>query len=235
MTTPSQWSGQQSHEPQPNAPQQGASGYGTPPTGQPAAYNGYNQASPAYGQEQGQGQGQGQGQEQGYAQNPYAGGYAANDGNASAPQQLPPPQQSGGHQAPTGPAYGQPGAYPQAGPSVPRELLTFPTLRDELSFTTNRFGMISLASALGGWVLSLLLSVATSVIHTTGNYQFGQVLYPIQVIVNVLAPAVAIVFGVLALRVSGWRNMPAAVGSVVGVVIIVPAVFFFFINLIPFP
>ena len=95
--------------------------------------------------------------------------------------------------------------------------------------------MISLASALGGWVLSLLLSVATSVIHTTGNYQFGQVLYPIQVIVNVLAPAVAIVFGVLALRVSGWRNMPAAVGSVVGVVIIVPAVFFFFINLIPFP
>ncbi|MGO2751991.1 MAG: hypothetical protein ACTIA6_18215 [Pseudoclavibacter sp.] len=212
MTTPSQWNGQQSQEPHPNSQQQGAagaaeqgvSGYGTPPSGQPAAYNGYGQA---------------QGQPLGYQQ-PSGYGY---------------PQSSGiGYEQPADNGYQQPNGYSQARVPEPRQPLTFPTLRDELSFVTNRFGMISLASALGGWILTTLLSFIMSVVARTGSFEIYEVLNPVQTILQILAAAAAIVFGVLALRASAWRNMPGSVGAVLGVVMLVPAIFYFLFGLIPF-
>lgn len=188
MTTPSQWSGQQSPEPQHNPPHQGASGYGTPPAGQPPAYNGYGQA----------------------------------------------PMQPLDYQQQANNSYQHPGTHPQPRATAPRQPLTFPTLRDELSFTTNRFGMISLASALGGWMLTTLLSFIMSVVARTGTFEIYEVLNPVQTILQILTAAAAIVFGVLALRASGWRNMPGSVGAVLGIVMLVPAIFYFLYGLIPY-
>lgn len=212
MTTPSQWNGQQRPDGQQNSQQnfaanagQGAPGYGTPPSGPPSAYNGYGQAA--------------QGQQQAYGQQPQQpAGYQQQAGGEY--------QQPGSHQ--------QPGAYSQPGNTPPRPVLTFSSLREELSFAANRFGMISLASALGGWLLTTLLSFVMSIVARTGSFEIYSVLNPVQTILQILSAAAAIVFGVLALRASGWRNMPASVGSVLGVVMIVPAFFYLLLELIPY-
>ncbi|PPG32188.1 hypothetical protein [Pseudoclavibacter sp. RFBB5] len=218
MTTPSQWNGQQRPDGQPNSPQnfaanagQGTPDYGTPPSGPPSAYNGFGQA--AQGQQQAYGQ---QAQQPAGYQQPAGGEY----------------QQPGAYQEPG--AYSQPGDYSQPGNTPPRRVLTFSTLREELSFATNRFGMISLASALGGWLLTTLLSFIMSAVARTGSFEIYAVLNPVLTILQILSAAAAIVFGVLALRASGWRNMPASVGSVLGVVMIVPAIFYFLFGLIPY-
>ncbi|MBF4458321.1 hypothetical protein [Pseudoclavibacter sp. VKM Ac-2867] len=226
MTTPSQWNGQHSPDPQSTAAQ-GASGYGTPPSGTPSAYGPTGQAPSGQAPS-----GQGYGQASGDPQQP--GGYQQSGGYA----------QPGGYQQPGSYAqpgeYAQPGGYQQPGNPQPakgpsrKQLATFASLREELSFSTNLFGMISLASALGGWVLTTFLSFVMSVLARTGGYEIYGVLSPANGILQLLTSVAAIVFGILALRSSGWRNMPASVGSVVGVITLVPTVFFFLIGLIPF-
>lgn len=231
MTTPSQWNGQPSPDPHSNATQ-GASGYGTPPSGAPAAYGPAGQAASGQAASGQASTGQGYGQASGeYAQ---PGGYQQSGGyvQPGAYQQPGSSAQPGEYAQPGG--YQQPGNPQQAKAPSRKQLATFTSLREELSFSTNLFGMISLASALGGWVLTTFLSFVMSILARTGGYEIYGVLSPANGILQLLTSVAAIVFGILALRSSGWRNMPASVGSVVGVITLVPTVFFFLIGLIPF-
>lgn len=246
MTTPSQWNGQPNPEPQhphhqqaPSAlpPEQASTGYGTPPAGQPTDYGSHAQSSTPqanYGQS-GYGQASAPGYEQ--AQNPTYG-----QPRQQAPQAQQPFGQANSQpphaQPPAGNAYQyqSPGGYQQAQASAPRPGLSFSSLREELSFKTNLFGMISFTSAIGGAILGMLLNFGMSLAARSGSggVSIYSVLGPVDGILQLLTSVAAIVFGILALRASAWRNMPAAVGSVVGATSLIPLVFYFFLNLIPY-